>query len=153
MRSLTTKKLNVILKNNSVTKRYFLGTFPACLYPNSDYNVYSFITNTDEHDRPGEHWNGWFVKDNKIIFFDSFGRAPDNPSFPQYYHNIIEKFDEVEFTRSRIQGWTSNTCGYFCTHFIYVLSLGLNIGNFIDEYFNVFEINDIVVYDFVKSIT
>ena len=153
MISLTRKKLDVMLKKNSVTKRYFLGTFPACLYPNSDCNVYSFITNTDEHDRPGEHWNGWFVKNNKIIFFDSFGRPPDDPSFPQHYHNIIEKFDVVEFTRSRIQGWTSNTCGYFCAHFIYVLSLGLNIGNFISEYFNVFEINDIVVLDFVKSIT
>ena len=144
MSSLTTKELDVILKKNSVTKRYFLGTFPACIYPESNRDVYSFITNTDEHDRPGEHWNGWFVKNNKIIFFDSFGRPPDDPSFPPYYRNIIRKFKVIEFTR---------TCGYFCTHFIYVLSLGLNIENFISEYFNVFEINDIVVIDFVKSIT
>ena len=152
MRSLTTKKLDLILKNNSVTKKYFLGTFPACLYPDSDRNVYSFITNTDEHDKPGKHWNSWFVENNKIIFFDSFGRAPDDPSLPEYYQDITQQFKVVEFNKSQIQGLMSKTCGYFCAHFIYVFSLGLNYHSFLNDYYNNFEMNDIVVRDIVNSI-
>ena len=33
MKSLTTLELDELLKNNAVTKKYFLGTFPACMSP------------------------------------------------------------------------------------------------------------------------
>ena len=152
MSSLTTKELDVILKKNSVTKRYFLGTLPACVYPQSNRDVYSFITNTGEHDERGEHWNSWFVRKDKITFFDSFGRPPDDPSLPQHYRDIMKKFKVIEFNRSQIQGLRSKACGYFCIHFIYIFSLGLNFESFLDEYYNNFEINDIVVRDIVTSL-
>ena len=152
MKSLTTKELDAILKRNSVTKRYFLGTFPACIYPESNRNIYSFITNTDAHDERGEHWNSWFVIKDKITFFDSFGRPPDDPSLPQHYRDIMKKFKVIEFNRSQIQGLMSKTCGYFCIHFIYDFSLGLNFESFLDEYYINFEINDIVVRDIVNSL-
>ena len=152
MRSLTTKKLDMILKRNNVTKRHFIGAFPACMYPDVNRNVYSFITNTDEHDERGEHWNSWFVRNDKITFFDSFGRPPDDPSLPQHYRDIIQKFKVIEFSRRQLQGWTSNTCGYFCIHFIYVLSFGLSFENYMMEYFDDFDLNDDLVYEFVNSI-
>lgn len=149
---LTTKQLNEILKNNNVTKRYFLGTFPACNYPISKNGIYSFITNTDEHNQPGEHWNSWFVRDGKIIFFDSFGRAPDDQAFPQHYRDLIKKFKDVEYSPTQIQGFKAKSCGLFCVHCIYVLSLGLNLNSFINDYYNDFKRNDKVVYDIVNSI-
>ena len=152
MKPLTTNQLNKILKDNNVTNRYFIGTFPACNYPISKNDVYSFITNTDEHNRPGEHWNVWFVCGNKIIFFDSFGRAPYDQAFPQHYRELITKFNEVEYSRTQIQGFNASTCGLFCVHCIYVLSLGLDLNNFISDYYNDFKRNDIVLYDIVNSI-
>ena len=109
----TTDQLNAALKTNNVTNRYFLGTLPACIYPMSKNNVYSFITNTEEHNESGEHWNSWFVRGGKIIFFDSFGRAPSDQAFPQHYRNFIEKFNEVEYSRTQIQGFNATTCGLF----------------------------------------
>ena len=152
MKPLTTNQLNKILKDNNVTNRYFLGTFPACNYPISRNNVYSFITNTDEHNRSGEHWNSWFVRGNKIIFFDSFGRTPYDQAFPQHYRELVTKFNEVEYSRTQIQGFNTSTCGLFCVHCIYVLSLGLDLNSFINDYYNDFKRNDIVVYDIVNSI-
>ena len=152
MKPLTTKQLNEILKSNNVTNRYFIGTFPACNYPISKNDVYSFITNTDEHDQSGNHWNSWFVRGKKIIFFDSFGRAPHDQAFPQHYRDLIKKFNGVEYSRTQIQGLEATTCGMFCVHCIYILSLGLDLNSFINEYYNDFKRNDKVVYDIVNSI-
>ena len=152
MNPLTTKQLNKILKDNNVTNRYFLGTLPACNYPKSKNDVYSFITNTDEHNQPGEHWNAWFVGDGKVIFFDSFGRTPYDQALSKHYRDFIKKFNEVEYSRTQIQGFNTSTCGLFCVHCIYVLSLGLDLNDFISDYYNDFKKNDKVVYDIVNSI-
>ena len=50
MRALTTKNIDRVLKTNSVTKKYFLGTYPACILPSRSKQPYSFITNTHIHD-------------------------------------------------------------------------------------------------------
>ena len=149
---LTTNQLNKILIDNNVTNRYFLGTFPACNYPISKKAIYSFITNTDEHDQSGDHWNSWYVHDKKVIFFDSFGRAPYDQAFPQHYRELIKKFNEVVYSRTQIQGFNASTCGLFCVHCIYVLSLGLDLTSFINDYYNDFKKNDKVVYEIVNSI-
>ena len=122
------------------------------IYPISKNNVYSFITNTEEHNESGQHWNSWFVRGNKVIFFDSFGRAPSDQAFPQHYRDFIEKFNEVEYSRTQIQGFNSSTCGLFCVHCIYVLSFGLDLNSVISDYYNDFKRNDKVVYNIVNSI-
>ena len=82
MKSLTTLELDELLKNNAVTKKYFLGTFPACMSPLTTRKKYSFFTNTDEHNKGGIHWCAWMVDGDEITFFDSFGRHPKDPAFP-----------------------------------------------------------------------
>ena len=93
MKALTTFKLNSILKKNPVTKKNFIGTFPGCVLPSKNTKQYSFITNTDLHHQSGEHWNAWVVKENNIIFFDSFGRDPRDTSFPNNYKNIVDEME------------------------------------------------------------
>ena len=135
MRALTTKNINRVLKTNSVTKKYFLGTYPACILPSRSNQPYSFITNTHKHDEPGEHWNAWFINKNKLSFFDSFGRDPRDVSFPQFYGDIVRQFSHVSFTVHSIQDISSVTCGHFCIHFIYyVLSLKLDLHFFLSDY-------------------
>ena len=146
------RDVDLILKKNSVTKRLYTGTFPACIFPDTARNSYSFITNTQEHNEPGDHWVGWFIRDGKVTFMDTFGRAPDDETFPNYFSDFIEKFDNVEFSRVQIQSISSRLCGYFCIQFVYVTSLGLEIDSFINEYITDTLVNDILVYDFVHSI-
>ena len=152
MKALTTRNLNKVLKNNSVTKRFFIGTYPACILPSNSRKCYSFITNTHLHDEPGEHWNAWFVHDNILSFFDSFGRDPSDRSLPKFYQDIIQRFSYVSFTEYRIQDFSSVTCGYFCIHFIYVLSLKLNSKFFLDDYSDDFKDNDDIVLKIVNSL-
>ena len=152
MKALTTLQLNKRLKKNPVTKKMFIGTFPGCVLPSTNAKQYSFITNTDLHHQSGEHWNAWMVKGKRIIFFDSFGRDPRDTSFPDNYKYIVEKFDNLEYSKIRIQSFTSVTCGYFCMHFIYVLSLGLDLEFFLNDYSNNFMENDEFVVDFVNSL-
>ena len=141
-----------ILKNNSITKRHYIGTFPACMFPDTNRERYSFISNTQEHNEPGDHWVGWFIRDGKVTFMDTYGRAPDDETFPHYFSDFIEKFDNVEFSRVKIQSISSQLCGYFCIQFVYIMSLGLDIDAFIKEYTTDTLVNDILVYDFVQSI-
>ena len=146
------RDVDLILKNNSVTKHLYTGTFPACISPGTNRASYSFISNTQEHNEPGDHWVGWFIRDGKVTFMDTFGRAPDDETFPNYFSDFIEKFDNVEFSRVQIQSISSRLCGFFCIQFVYIMSLGLEIDSFINEYTTDTLVNDILVYDFVHSI-
>ena len=152
MKALTTQVLNDILTKNPVTKKKFIGTFPGCILPSKNVKQYSFITNTDLHHESGEHWNAWMVKENTLIFFDSFGRDPRDTSFPENYKNIVEKFNDLQYSKTQIQSFASATCGYFCIHFIYVLSLGLDLEFFLNEYSNKLIKNDEFVVEFVNSL-
>ena len=152
MNSLTTLELNKILYENSVTKRFFVGTYPACVLPKTKKTFYSFITNTQTHDESGEHWNVWIVAGNRLTFFDSFGRDSKDSTLPQHYRDFTRQFKNIKHVNNRVQGWNSKACGYFCVHFIYLMSIGLGVKIFINEYSKDFEKNDDVVYDFVSSI-
>ena len=150
--SLKTEELNAILETNNVTKKYFLGTYPACMYPSTNKNVYSFITNTDNHDLQGTHWTAWFVRNDTISFFDSFGRSFSHPDFPDYYKKIVKQFKEVEYSTVQIQSSDSWTCGYFSMNFIYSKSLGVEYKDFINVFSNILHVNDYIVLNFINSI-
>ena len=152
MKPLTTIQLNNVLMNNPVTKKYYIGTFPGCVIPAVKSKKYSFITNTDLHDQRGEHWNAWMVQGQKVLFFDSFGRDPSDSTFPEIYKELLNGFKILNYTKTRVQNFTSSTCGYYCIHFIYLLSLGLDFKFFLNEYTDDFRKNDIAVIDFVNSL-
>jgi len=152
MKDLTNKDINDVLFKNSATKRYYIGTFPACIFPIIKSRKVTFITNTDEHDKAGEHWNAWIVDGDVLIFFDSFGRSPLDKTLPKQYHDFAKNFKKFQYVKPRIQGWLSNMCGYFCIHFIYVLSLNLEIKHFLSDYTKSFDRNDKVVARIFHSI-
>ena len=152
MKALTTTQLNKILMENPVTKKRFIGTFPGCLIPSTKEKRYTFITNTHLHHESGEHWNAWVVHGNKVLFFDSFGRNPRDPLFPKIYIDILNRFESFKYTNTQVQSFMSSTCGYYCIHFIYVLSLGLDFKFFLKEYTNDFLKNDNAVINFVNML-
>jgi hypothetical protein len=149
---LSTIELDRILKHAKVTRVKYLGAYPSCITPKTKRRNYSFISNTDEHHEIGEHWCAWVVDGEKIYFFDSFGRDPWDTSLPTHFKDIVRGYNHVEYTNVRVQDWTSTTCGHFCIHFIYTLSLGLSYENFLNEYSTDFLNNDLVALDFYNSI-
>ena len=152
MGPLSSLDINAILETTSVTRKHFIGTFPACITPKTAKKRYAFITNTDEHELPGTHWNAWFVDGPNISFFDSFGRSYDDETLPDHYRDIVNSFQQVDYCTNRIQGWKSVNCGLFCIHFIYIKCLGLDYNKFLNEYTTNFETNDLIVNEFIESI-
>ena len=128
------RALDQFLKNNDYTKRYFLGTYPACKVPTSRKKVFCFITNTDEHDKPGKHWVAWFVRGKEVTFFDSFGRSPFNSAFPHDFIDFSEKFEKCKFISNPVQEPGSPWCGLHCIHFIFMMCVGLDVGDFLKNY-------------------
>ena len=151
MKALSTLEIDRILKNNPVTKKEFIGTFPACIVP-TPRDRYAFITNTHSHEKPGEHWNSWVVDKDSVLFFDSFGRDINDPTLPDYYRDFIGSFRNVRFTSVQIQDFKSIACGYFCIHFIYVMSLDLSYEHFVNDYSSDLKLNDVIVNNFINSI-
>lgn len=152
IKPLTTIDLDTILRSTSVTRGKYLGSFPSCVKPMTKKKMYSFILNTDNHYNGGEHWCAWVVRGDSISFFDSFGREPWDSTLPIDFQNIVADYNHVQYTNTRIQDWASETCGYFCIHFIYVLCLGLDYENFLSEYSNDRMYNDYVTFDFFNSV-
>ena len=92
------------------------------------------------------------VHGEKILFFDSFGRDPRDSSFPDIYRELLNGFKFFKYSKTQVQNFTSFTCGYYCIHFIYLLSLGLDFEFFLNEYTDNFEKNDLTVIDFVNNL-
>ena len=151
MKPLSALDIDSILKENSVTKQHFIGTYPSCITPRTEKKSYAFITSIDEHNIPGQQLNAWFVEGQKIEFYDGFGRDWDDPTLPRHYKDIVQPFERIS-SNTRVQGWDSFACGYFCIHFIYVKALGLDYGDFLNVYTKDFEKNDKIVYEFYNSI-
>ncbi len=150
--ALSTDEIDTILCKNSVTKSTYVGTFPSCVFPHLKNKCYSFITNTDNHQRPGTHWNGWYVNGDELTFFDSFGRSYKHGDFPETYRQFAEKFAKITHSTVQVQSTDSWTCGYFCVKFIYLHCLGLNLKEFLNEFSLNLILNDYNVMDFVDSI-
>ena len=154
MKPLRTEDLNKILQSNTVTEKSYLGAFPACVFPKTNKKIYSFVSNTSDHlDTKGQHWVGWFINGQNVSFFDSYGRSPYDETLPYNFKTFVNNFKTVEFSKRRIQGWTSVACGYFSIHFIYAFCLGIDFKNFLFDYAKSnFERNDSIVYEIVNSI-
>ena len=150
MKALTTLEIDRILKQNPVTRNNFIGTFPACIIPNVKKQMYSFVSNTHAHDRPGEHWNSWVINGETVIFFDSFGRNVYDPMLPEYYRDFVKTFKYVKCNTVQIQDLDSIACGYFCIHFIYLASLGFNFKHFLSDYSTDLKANDYVVFNIIN---
>ena len=69
-----------LLKNiNSdiLAYKYFIGVFPRDLLPQKVTYPSSFIINTDNSNKPGEHWLAIYInEDRKLHFFDPLGLPP-----------------------------------------------------------------------------
>ena len=76
-------------------------------------NETACIVNLDNYKNTGTHWIALYVKNNEIIYFDSFG--------VEYIPKEIKRFIEHKNIKTnifRIQADNSIMCGYFCIGFI-----------------------------------
>ena len=91
------------------------------------------VINLDEHSDIGTHWIAFYVKNNDITYFDSFGVE----HIPIKIIKFIEN-KNIKTNVFRIQAYDSIMCGYFCIAFIDFMFKGKTL----TEYTNLFSPNN-----------
>ena len=81
----------------------------------------AYIVNTDLSDDPGEHWVAVYFRDNRVIYFDSYGMSPDK----DYILPFIKRNSSgwIQNTEMLQDPW-SKTCGMWCIYIIHQLKRG-----------------------------
>ena len=105
------------LTNFEIKKYYeneprFNGVYSRGNLPKTTKNG-AYVINLDEYADVGTHWIALYAKNNKVIYFDSFG--------VEHVPKGIKRFighKDIKTTIFRIQAYNSIMCGYFCIGFI-----------------------------------
>ena len=154
---MDTSELNMSLEDYEPLRKQAVGVFPADQLPEITEFPGSFIANTDESTKDGQHWVAFYVVDGKNVeYFDSYGLKPKNKHFVNY----LKKFKKKSYNTKRLQGPLSTTCGQYALTFIFQRSLGISMKEFVEIFSkHDFHENDHLVqnmveyyFDFVKPI-
>ena len=70
----------------------------------------AYIVNTDISTDPGEHWVAIYFRRDQVIYFDSYGRPPEENMF---YHLLKETLQDGSITKNvyRVHGTKYVECG------------------------------------------
>ena len=98
----------------------------------------AYVINLDEYENTGTHWVSLFVKDNKVVYFDSFGIEDICKEINKFIGNNKIKSNIININIFRIQAYDSIMCGYFCIEFINNMLKGKTLL----DYTNLFSPND-----------
>ena len=104
------------------------------------YSDKGFV-NIDDGRMGGSHWTGFYIKDHKSYYFDSFGGQPDKFLLNQLPKPII-------YLNSKIQDINFKFCGSYCVYFYYLIG---KMGYYDAVSKLVFEKNTVlIIYEYVK---
>ena len=124
----------------------FLGVFPAdthCL-PNIHSYPCGLISNTDPHDKSGEHWIAmYFINEDNVEYFDSYGNEPMIQSHIDFMN---ENATTIHHNKKRVQGLVSMTCGGHCIYFLKLKFKGYSMTQIVKMYNSNNDINDYFIY-------
>ena len=73
----------------------------------------AYVINLDEYEDAGTHWIALYIKNKKVLYFDSFGVE----HIPKEIIKFIKNKDIIA-NIFRLQAYDSTMCGYFCIEFI-----------------------------------
>lgn len=107
---LTTTDLQWILRS----QKKFGGVFPIDRLPLVITKPVNFIVNLDPSYKEGSHWVAIYFGTNHAIYFDSFGRSPENEILTFIKRNC----KRYGYSNIKYQGNDSSACGYFCILFV-----------------------------------
>ena len=106
----------------------------------------AYVINLDKYADIGTRWIVLYVKNNEVIYFDSFG--------VEHIPKQIKKFigqRNIKTKIFRIQGDNSMMCGYFCILFINFMFAGkslIDLTNLFSPYH--FKKNDDIILSYFK---
>lgn len=103
-----------------------------------------YVINTDQSDGDGQHWVAFFIDTDKTAdYWDSYGTPP-----LQLIYGWLRRqgCHPIRYNRRMIQGFTSRTCGAYCTYFLHMRSMGVPLSLICDTFRGYqFDFNDSLV--------
>ena len=139
----TNEIYNKILSDD-YAKISFIGVFPFDVQPIITCYPASLVFNTDPYGKNGQHWVAIYVDENKNSeFFDSFGLSPAAYGLDKYLEKLSKNYF---YNQQQLQGFDSNTCGYYCIFFIKLKARGYSLKKILSFFKNEdLKYNDLVV--------
>ena len=102
---------NFLRKNDN-----YLGTFPLDRLPDLPKKFpKSIIINTDQSNKPGDHWIAIVLTEKHAYYFDSFGLGIVDQQIRQF---LLPRYSSIIFNSLCIQHILSDKCGYYCIYFV-----------------------------------
>ena len=75
----------------------------------------SIIINTDQSNKPGDHWIAIVLTEKHAYYFDSFGLGIVDQQIRQF---LLPRYSSIIFNSLCIQHILSDKCGYYCIYFV-----------------------------------
>ena len=89
----------------------------------------AYVINLDEHESVGTRWVALYVKNNEVIYFDSFGVE----HVPKEIKRLIVN-KNIRTNIFRVQAYDSIMCGYFCILFLDFMFKGKTLNDFTNSF-------------------
>ena len=124
----TTSTTNFEIKDYYEKELRFNGVYSRDNLPKTIKNG-AYVVNLDEYADVGTHWIGLSLKNNKVIYFDSFGVEHVPKEIKKF---IVQK--NIKTNIFIIQVDNSIMCGYFCIGFIDFMFANKTLIDFISLY-------------------
>ena len=103
-----------------------------------------YVINLDEYSDIGTNWIHWYVQNNEVTYFDSFGVE----NIPKEIKIFIGN-KNIKINISRVQAYDSIMCGYFCTGLIDFMLAGKALTEFTNLFSpNNFKKNDDIILNY-----
>lgn len=123
-------QISRILDSNPLTARVFRGCFPSDRLPNSKnmHHPSGLVVNMDPHGMEGSHWVAMYIEGNgnELSYFDSLCLQP-----PPYLEQFMNAFPQRKRNQKSYQSPFANTCGHYCSCFLYFMSSGYSFPKFL----------------------
>ncbi len=135
------------LERDAVIRQYLVSVCSADMLPEMEFPG-SYVANTENYGRPGQHWVAFFSYDDKLDVFDSFGEHPAS------YNKYIETWcDQVYNVRQNqeLQSRDTTVCGQYCMFFIALRSYGFRYEDVMSAFTKDHLYNDKLVQKFVNK--
>lgn len=143
---MNSKQIESILKRNCHTKKFFKGVYSSNNIPHFKTYPHCFVANTDRKGTYGEHWVGFFIKDDKNAeYFDSFGEDPNVDII-----KFLSNFSKVNINNRTIQSYFSDSCGQYCIYYIFNKCIGIRFIEIIKNLLKSKRTSDFLVKYFVQ---
>jgi hypothetical protein len=99
-----------------ILPKSFLGVYPSDIFPDvRSRSNFSIIFNTGTSYSKGEHFVAVFVKNNEVLYFDSFGEPLRNKYIKNF---LLELSNNYHMFNTKLQDDRSNFCGFYCLAFL-----------------------------------